>query len=477
MENPIYYMRAVDLAAMVRQREVSAVEVMQAFLARIEAVNPEVNAICALRPKSDLLKAAEQADEKAASGDRLGRLHGLPLAVKDLALTKGLTTTFGSPLFKDFIPDQDELFVERLKNEGAIIIGKTNTPEFGAGSHTFNKVYGVTRNPYDLTRTAGGSSGGAAAALAAGMLPLADGSDLGGSLRNPAGFCNVVGFRPSPGRVPMWPAPHAWQTLSVEGPMARTVKDAAHLLSIMAGPDPRAPGALDDPGTDFMKPLGRDFNGTRIAWTPDLGKFPVQKEVLAQCERSLDIFETLGSHVDNDQPDVGKAFDTFQILRAFQFISLGIDVTAHGPFIKETVAWNVKKGLALSSIDIARAEAARTDFYHRVRTFLETYEFLLMPSTQVAPFPVEEEWVHEIEGVDMHTYIDWMAMNCVITLTGLPAVSVPCGFTEKGLPVGLQIVGRLHRDFDVLQLAHAFEQATQFNLKRPAIGRSCGGVL
>lgn len=471
-EDPIYFQDAVKLVAMLRQKEISAVEVMQAFLERIEAINPRVNAICALRPRPDLLKEAEQADEKAARGDHLGRLHGLPLAVKDLALTKGLTTTFGSPLFKDFIPDQDELFVERMRDAGAIIIGKTNTPEFGAGSHTFNTVYGVTRNPYDPSRTAGGSSGGAAAALASGMLPLADGSDLGGSLRNPAGFCNVVGFRPSPGRVPAWPAADAWQTLSVDGPMARTVKDAAYLLSIMAGPDPRAPGALSDPGLDFLQPLERDFKEIRIAWSPDLGKFPVQREVVAQCERSLDIFRTLGCRLDKDEPAVGNAFDTFQVLRAFQFLSLGLDVAAQGPFIKETLAWNIKKGLALSGTDIARAETARTDFYHRVRAFLEKYEFLLLPSTQVSPFPVEEEWVHEIEGVGMTTYIDWMAMNCVVTLTGLPAVSVPCGFTEKGLPVGLQIVGRLHRDFDVLQLAYAFEQATRFNLNRPDIGRS-----
>ena len=471
-DSELYYQQAKDLAAMVQQREVSAVEVMQAFLERIEDVNPYVNAICALRPTSELLEEARRADEAMARGNIIGPLHGLPLAVKDLALTKGITTTFGSLIYKDFIPNEDELFVERLKASGAIIIGKTNAPEFGAGSHTFNEVYGVTRNPYDLSTSAGGSSGGAAAALAAGMLPMADGSDLGGSLRNPAGFCNVVGFRPSPGRVPAWPSSFAWETLSVVGPMARTVQDTAFLLSIMAGPDTRAPGAIDEPGSVFSKPLARDFNKSRIAWTPDLATFPVQKEVAAQCEKALDVFSEMGCHIDADQPEIGDAFEAFQTLRAFLFMDLAADFKHHKDKMKDTVAWNIKKGLRLSGIEIVRAEAARTEFYHRVRVFLDTYEFLLLPSTQVTPFPVEEAWVKEIEGVRMATYIDWMAMNCVVTLTGLPAISVPCGFTDQGLPVGLQIVGRLHRDFDVLQLANAFEQATQFHLNRPDINRS-----
>ncbi|MBW2178350.1 MAG: amidase [Deltaproteobacteria bacterium] len=468
-ENEICYMNAVDLVAMIKNRTVSAVDVMQAFLARIEAVNPKVNAICALRPASELLKAAQHADEAMAGGKSVGPLHGLPLAVKDLALTKGIKTTFGSRIYKDFVPDQDEIFVERLKDAGALIIGKTNVPEFGAGSHTFNEVYGATRNPYDLAMSAGGSSGGAAAALAAGMLPMADGSDLGGSLRNPAGFCNVVGFRPSPGRVPMWPSAFAWQTLSVEGPMARNVKDTALLLSVMAGPDARAPGALDEPGTVFSNLLEREFKNVRIAWTPDLGKFPVQQEVAARCEKSLSIFETLGCKVDQAEPRVGDAFAVFQVLRAFSFLFLSADYTNHRALMKETVAWNIQKGIDLSSADIVRAEMERTHFYHRVRTFLEQYEFLVLPSTQVAPFPVEQEWIREIEGVDMTTYIDWMAMNCVVTLTGLPAISVPCGFTAQGLPVGLQIVGRHHRDFDVLQLAYAFEQATRFSAIRPML--------
>ncbi|MCG6911483.1 MAG: amidase [Deltaproteobacteria bacterium] len=471
MGNPIYYMDATDLAAMIRQKELSAVEVLRVFLDRIEDVNPKINALCALRPPEELLEAARACDEKIRGGEPLGPLHGMPLAVKDLALTRGIVTTFGSRIYKNFIPDQDELFVERLRAAGAIVIGKTNTPEFGAGSHTFNEVYGITRNPYDLSRTAGGSSGGAAAALASGMVPLADGSDLGGSLRNPAAFCNVVGLRPSPGRVPAWPATSAWQTLSVEGPMARTVRDVALLLSVMAGPDSRAPGAMDESGAVFSGPLERDFNGTRIAWTTDLGRFPVQAQVAACCRQSLDAFQTMGCRIDENQPDVGDAFDAFQTLRAFQFLDLAGDYEKYGELMKDTVVWNITKGLGLSARDVARAEEARSEFYQRVHAFLKIYEFLLLPTTQVAPFPVEQEWVREIEGVHMDTYIDWMAMNCLVTLTGLPAVSVPCGFTGEGLPVGLQIVGRHHRDLDVLQLAHAFEQITRFSSNRPAIDR------
>ncbi len=466
-EESICFQNAVDLAATIRNRKISAQQVMRAFMDRIAEVNPRVNAICALRSEDELLAEARAADDKLARGMPVGPLHGLPLAVKDLALTKGIRTTFGSPIYKNFIPDQDQLYVERLKAAGAIIIGKTNTPEFGAGSHTFNPVYGITRNPYDLSKSAGGSSGGAAAALASGMLPLADGSDMGGSLRNPAGFCNVVGFRPSPGRVPIWPSVFAWQTLSVEGPMARTVRDLALMLSIMAGPDNRAPLAIDSPGSGFNRPLERDFTGIPIAWTMDFGKFPVQKEVAGPIEKALDVFRSLGCVIQPDQPRVGGVFAAFQTLRALEFTSLRHDYEKNGSLMKESIGWNIQKGLDLNSSEIAGAWESRTRFYHRVRRFLERYEFLVLPSTQVAPFPVEQEWVKEIEGITMPTYIDWMAMNCVVTMSGLPALSIPCGFTPEGLPVGMQIVGRHHHDFEVLQLAHAFESETRYHEHRP----------
>jgi amidase len=461
---------AVDLARMIRDKEVSASEVMTAFLSQIEQVNTKVNAVCSFIGEEAALNAAKNADEKLAKGEPVGPLHGLPHAVKDLALTDGIRTTFGSRIYKDFIPGEDALFVERLKQAGAIIIGKTNTPEFGAGSQTFNEVFGATRNPYDLSKTCGGSSGGAAVALACGMLPLADGSDLGGSLRNPASFCNVVGFRPSPGRVPSHPVMLAWNTLAVEGPMARTVQDVALLLSVMAGPDERSPISINEPGSTFSRPLQRDFKGARIAWSRNLGRYPVQPVVNEVCDRARSVFAALGCQVDDGQPDFNDADEIFQTLRAWAFAQTrGDDFIKHRSLMKDTVIWNIEQGLKLSGADVARAEAKRTQLYHRVREFMERYEFLILPVSQVAPFPVDIDWVREINGVKMGSYIDWMATCYAITLTGFPAISVPCGFTIDALPIGLQIVGRHQRDFDVLQLAFAFEQATQYGGIRPSV--------
>lgn len=461
---------AVDLARMIRDREVSATEVMIALLDQIERVNPRVNAICTFIGAEAALGAANAADERLARGEPVGPLHGLPHAVKDLALTDGVRTTFGSRIYRDFIPGEDALFVERLKAAGAIIIGKTNTPEFGAGSQTFNEVFGATRNPYDLTKTCGGSSGGAAVALACGMFPLADGSDLGGSLRNPASFCNVVGFRPSPGRIPSHPVALGWNTLPVEGPMARGVQDVALLLSVMAGPDDRSPISINEPGSIFSRPLQRDFKGARIAWSRNLGRYPAQPVVNEVCDSARPIFVELGCQVDDGEPDFSDADEIFQTLRAWLLAETrGEDFKRHRSLMKDTVIWNIEQGLKLSGADVARAEAQRTRLYHRAREFMERYEYLILPVSQVAPFPIEVDWVREINGVEMKTYIDWMATCYAITLTGLPAISIPCGFTPDGLPIGLQIVGRHQRDFDVLQLAFAFEQVTQYGKARPAI--------
>jgi amidase len=461
---------AVDLTRMIRDKEVSVSEVMTAFLSQIEQVNPKVNAVCSFIGEEAALNAAKKADEKLAKGEPVGPLHGLPHAVKDLALTDGIRTTFGSRIYKEFIAGEDALFVERLKQGGAIIIGKTNTPEFGAGSQTFNEVFGATRNPYDLSKTCGGSSGGAAVALACGMLPLADGSDLGGSLRNPASFCNVVGFRPSPGRVPSHPVTLAWNTLAVEGPMARSVQDVALLLSVMAGPDERSPISINEPGLIFSRTLQRDFKGARVAWSRDLGRYPAQPVVNEVCDRARSVFVALGCQVDDGQPDFNDADEIFQTLRAWAFAQTrGDDFIKHRSLMKDTVIWNIEQGLKLSGADVARAEAKRTQLYHRVRKFMERYEFLILPVSQVAPFQVNIDWVREINGVKMGSYIDWMATCYAITLTGLPAISVPCGFTSDGLPIGLQIVGRHQRDFDVLQLAFAFEQATQYGGIRPSV--------
>lgn len=460
---------ATTLAARIRAKELSASEVMEAHLARIEKTNPLVNALVTLVPE-EAMAGARAADERLARGEEVGPLHGLPVAHKDLTPTKGIRTTFGSPIFSDFIPDVSALSVERLRKAGAITVGKTNTPEFGAGSQTYNEVFGETLNPYDLTKTCGGSSGGAAVALACNMLPIADGSDMGGSLRNPASFCNVVGLRPSPGRVPIWPDLAAWFTLSVEGPMARTVGDVALMLSAMAGPDSRSPISISEPENVFAGSLERDFGGVRIAWCPDIDGLPVDDRVTAVLEEQRYVFESLGCVVEDTQPDFAGADEIFKVLRAWRFeLAFGELLETHRSQLKDSVVWNIEEGKKLSGPQIGEAERKRTELYHRVRTFMETHEFLVLPVSQVPPFDVEQRYVTEINSVEMKTYIDWMKSCYYITVTGLPAISVPCGFTPEGLPVGIQLVGRPRDDFGVLQLAYAFEQATEFWKRRPQV--------
>ena len=442
--------------------EVSAAEVMDAHLSRIARLNPELNAIVTLLADRARV-GAEEADEALARGDVVGPLHGLPIAHKDLFPTKGIRTTFGSKVFEDFVPDEDALIVRRLRRAGAITIGKTNTPEFGAGSQTFNQVFGATKNPYDPGKTCGGSSGGAAVSLAAGMLPIADGSDLGGSLRNPAGFCNVVGFRPSPGRVPVWPRKAAWFSFDVQGPMARSVQDVALMLRAIVGPDPRDPLSLGESGRAFKGALERDFKGVRVAWSRDLGGLPVDPRVTALIDAQRPTFEALGCVTEEAAPDLSDADEIFTTWRAWSYeLEYGDLLDSHRELLKDTVVWNIEAGRRLTGPQLGDVERQRTDLYQRVRTFLEQYEFLVLPVSQVPPFDVEQPYVTEINGVQMETYIDWMRSCYYITVTGLPAISVPCGFTPEGLPVGVQIVGRRHDDVGVLQLAHAFEQATGF---------------
>ena len=463
---------ATDLVRMIRQKDVSVTEVMEAHLVQVDRVNPVVNAIVTYHPEQ-ALDGARKADQAIARNEAQGPLFGLPIAHKDLVSTKGVRTTFGSPIFQDFIPGQDELIVERLKKAGAISFGKTNVPEFGAGSQTFNPVFGATLNPYDTSRTCGGSSGGAAVALACGMLPIADGSDMGGSLRNPASFCNVVGLRSAPGRVPRWPAINAWGKLSVQGPMARTVEDAALMLSAIAGPDPRAPLAIRESGRAFALPLERDFKGATVAWSMDFGGLPVDHEVTSAIEAKRQVFDDLGMTVKPGQPDFTEADEVFKTLRAWSFIQgYGDLLETHRDQIKDTVIWNLEAGFALSGPQIARAEVDRTTLYHRVRRFMERHDFMVFPVSQVPPFDVNTPYPTEIDGVRMETYIDWMKSCYYVTVTGLPAISVPCGFTSSGLPVGLQIVGRHEDEFGVLQLAHAFEQATQTCKKRPTVAEA-----
>lgn len=470
MSEPLHFASATALAALIRSKQVSAVEVMQAHLDQINRVNPKVNAVVTLDAEGAMAKA-RAADAKQAKGEVLGPLHGLPVAHKDLFLTKGIRTTMGSPIFKDQIPDRSMLVVDRTWDAGAICVGKTNTPEFGAGSQTFNAVFGATRNPYDLTKTCGGSSGGAGVALACGMVPIADGSDLGASLRNPGNFCNVVGFRPSPGRVPTYPAKHLWANMGVEGPMARTVEDTALLLSVQAGPDDRVPISLSEPGSLFRQGLKRDFKGTRVAFSPEFGgQVPVDKRVAAIIAAQDRVFTDLGCVLEDAVPDFSGAHEVFLTLRAHLFeLNNGQYLDQHRDKLKQTVIWNIEAGRKLSGLDIVRADAERSRIYERVSKFFETHEFLVTVVNQVLPFPVDQEYVTEINGEKLPDYLSWMKSCYYITITGHPAISVPAGFTDDGLPVGIQIVGRRNADLSVLQLAYAFEQATGVALRRPAV--------
>jgi amidase len=469
MSDELCFLPATELAQRIRRGDLSARELMQASLAQIERVNPKLNAIVSLYAEQAMVQA-RAADEKQARGDALPPLHGLPVAHKDLFLTRGMRTTYGSPIYKDFVPDQSMLLVDRLQAAGAISVGKTNTPEFGAGSQTFNAVFGKTLNPYDTSKTCGGSSGGSAVALAAGMVPLADGSDMGGSLRCPANFCNIVGMRTSPGRVPVWPAKTGWSTLGVEGPMARTVADCALMLSVIAGPDARSPIAIAEPGARFADTLSRDFNGVRIAWSPDLGGLPVDARVSAVLTSQRTMFSELGCVIEEATPDFADANEIFQTLRAWQFeLAYGELLDRHRGQLKDTVIWNIESGRNLDGPRIGAAELKRTALFNRMHLFMQKYEFLILPVNQVPPFDAGQPYIVEINGVNMDTYIDWMKSCYFITVTGHPAISVPCGFTPEGLPVGVQIVGRHQDDFGVLQLAHAFEQVTQLWKRRPPL--------
>ncbi len=463
----------MQMAALLAAGEISARELLAAHLERIAEVNPALNAIVTLT--SDLAaERAAAADEAHARGESLGLLHGMPVAHKDLALTAGVRTTMGSPLFADFVPDVNALVVERQRKAGAVMVGKTNTPEFGAGSHTFNSVFGVTRNPYDMSRTCGGSSGGAAVALAARMLPLCDGSDLGGSLRNPAAFCNIVGFRPSPGRVPSATTPDAWFPLAVEGPMGRTVADVAFYLQALAGPDDCSPISISEPSDVFAGSLERDLRGVRVAWSPDAGGLPVDPAVRAATASVPDVLTDLGCDVVETWPDLSAAPQVFGARRAWLFATgFGHLLEDHRDQLKDTVAWNIQKGLKMSIADYAEVCRHHTQLFAHMNEFMspggDGFEFLACPTTQVQPFKVEVEYPTEINGVKLETYIDWMRSCSDITVTTHPAISVPAGFTGDNLPVGLQLVGRHRADRSVLELAHAWETATRHVDVLPAL--------
>jgi len=443
---------------------------MAACLEQINRVNPKLNAIVARLDDDACFALADEADQRLARGEPVGPLHGLPWAFKDLEAAVGFPWTRGSPIFRHFMPEEDSYIVDRLRRAGVLAIGKTNVSEFGMGSQTYNQVYGITRNPYDQTKTAGGSSGGAGAALASGMLPLADGSDLGGSLRNPASFDNIVALRPTVSLVPTGPVLLPFLPFNVNGPMARSVADAAFLLSVMAGADARDPMSYPSDPARFLQPLERDFRGVRVAWCPDLGGLPLDNRVGTVLAAQRATFEALGCVVEEASPDLRGADEVFLALRAWNsWTSLGPLLQAHRAEFKPEAIWQIEWGSHISADEIARAMIQHGEIMERMRRFQERYEFLLCTVSQVPPFDAGLPWPREIEGAAMENYIAWMKSAFHITVTFCPAAAVPAGFTPEGLPVGIQIVGRYRDDLGVLQLAHAFEQATGYGAMRPTI--------
>jgi amidase len=467
--NDICSMRAVDMVAALRGKKLSARELMQAHLQQISRVNPRVNAIVTLVPEDQLMAQAAAADEALAQGKWLGPLHGMPVAVKDLHETKGIRTTYGSPLHKNDVPDFDCRVVQREKEAGAILLGKTNVPEFGLGSQTFNPVFGPTRNPYDLSKTCGGSTGGGAVAVACGMAPLADGSDMGGSLRNPPNFCSVVGIRPSPGRVSNVPTHLAWFTLSVPGPVARNVTDCAYFLSVLAGYDQHSPISIEQSGATFGHPLERNFKGVRVAMFQDMG-LPWEPEVKSAVQAQRKVFESLGCVVIDAEPDFSAANESFLAWRHWSIeLGFGDLIAEHGGQLNEYIHWHVDEGRKLTGPALSRLEAKRSQLYQRLCNFNGEYDYFLMPVNQVLPFDVNTHYPTEIAGTRMENYLAWMKSAYYISAAGNPAMSVPCAFSTTGLPIGLQIVGRHHDDWGVLQLGYAFEQETRVGQRRPPI--------
>jgi amidase len=465
---------ATELSDAIHDGRASCTDVMKAYLARIERLNPSINAIISLRDTDALLAEAAARDEGLAGGTSRGWVHGMPIAIKDLCEVKGIRCTYGSPLFADFVPDKDEVMVERIRAAGAIIIGKTNTPEQGFGSQSYNPVHGTTKNPYDLTKTAGGSSGGAAAALAAHLLPIADGSDMMGSLRNPAAFNNVVGFRPSYGRIPSSLKLELFMgQLSVMGPMGRTVRDAAALLSTQAGYDPRDPHSL---ATEDLTPdENRDFTGARIAWLGDLGGYlPFEPGVLELCRTTLPVFERIGCKVDDvvpdfDMADVWRSWTTLRSWLTANNMRDTYDDPAKRAKVKPEIIWEIERGLEMTGREVHFASKRRSAWYQYLLTLFERYDYLILPSAQVFPFDATTHWPKEVGGRTMDTYHRWMEVVIGPSMAGLPVAAMPAGFGANGLPNGIQIIGRPRADKAVLELALAYEAATDWLGVRPTL--------
>lgn len=464
------FMPATEMIAAIKKKTLSPREIVEALLARVEKINPKVNAYCTVVPEM-ALEAAKKAEAEIRQGGKLGPLHGIPVSIKDLTLTAGIRTTFGSKIFEHHVPTEDALIVQRLKAAGAIVIGKTNTPEFGAGANTYNAVFGATRNPWKLSHTCGGSSGGAAVALACGLGPLATGSDLGGSLRIPASFCGVVGFRTSAGRVPIYPSFMGWDTLAVEGPMARTVGDTALMLSVIAGADDRSPISLPGDGREFLAAVEHpNIRGFKVAWSADLKVSPVDREIEAVAGAAAKRFAELGCTVEQAEPDFSRVREIIHVTRALRMVTLHAEkLEKWRDQMNSNLVWNIEKGFPLTAQQVGMAEKERTALYHRVRQFFERYDLLLTPTVAVPPFPVEMPYPQEINGKPINNYQEWLYLTYAITVTGLPAISVPCGWTAEGLPVGLQIVGRRLGEATVLRAAAAFEAIAPWQDKRPPV--------
>jgi amidase len=441
---------------MIRARKLSAREVMQAHLDRISAVNPKINAIVAKLDDDRCLALADDADARLARGDAVGPLHGLPWAFKDLEDAVGFPNTKGSLIFKDFMPATDSVLVDRIRKAGVIPIGKTNVPEFAMGSHTYNKVYGTTRNPYDLSKTAGGSSGGAAAALATGMLPLADGSDLGGSLRNPGNFNNVVGFRPSVGAVVSDPDTLSAPNFSVKGPMGRTVDDIVFLLDVI----------VQVPQVPHVPPVPQ----VRVGWSPDLGGLPLDVRVRAVLESHRKTFEAIGCVVEDVSPDFSDADDIFLTIRRYRSAQkYGDLLPQHRALMKPEAIEEIERGACITIDEVTRATGMHARLLERVDAFFDRYGFFACAVNQVPPFDADLDWPKSIDGVAMDSYTSWMKSAYWVSVTCGPAISVPAGFTFNGLPIGIQLVGRRHTDRLLLELARGFENVTRLNRIRPSL--------
>lgn len=468
MADALCFMSARELASHIGARKVSAREVMTAYLAQIASLNPALNAIVAKLDDDACLALADQADRALADAGPTGPLHGLPIAFKDLEAAVGFPQSKGSPLFKNAMPDVDSVMVERIRRAGALPIGKTNVPEFGMGSQTYNTVYGTTLNPYDRTKTAGGSSGGAAVAVATGMLPIADGGDLGGSLRNPANFNNIVALRPTVGLVPVAPSSLPFVGLSTKGVLARSVSDVAFGLSVIAGADSRDPQSFASDPRAFAGPLDRDLRGVRIAWCLDLGGLPIDPRVRQVLDGQRKTFEDLGCIVEDACPEFGNVNEIFLTLRTWASWCTYKELLAqHRSQMKADAIWDIESGARVTGEAVGDALIQQGQLFERMRLFQNTYEFLICAVNQVPPFPATEPWPQSIDGMPMENYVAWMKTAYWISTTCCPAISVPAGFTSDGLPVGVQIVGRYRDDLNVLKIAHAFEQATGVGKRRP----------